>query len=190
MGREKDNSRLILPPALLAEEGRLEGSNTNEEGEKMNLSEAYKTAARAASEDGIDAGNEPQLIEWIRRNCKYRPETEFFLVLGIGCELANMQSQQRGYKSNVHEAYELAKPKEIKAGDRVKHSCWSEEKWLIDEAHKFTRGACREQAHNSFMAEQGEVIHSFSHDDMKYLKIKWDNGSITICRASMAEFIE
>jgi hypothetical protein len=77
--------------------------------ETMNLREKYKAAARKAFFDGIDAGNEGQLIAWIRGNCGYHDRHEFYLVLGIGCELAKIQSRERGYNDNVHEAYELAK---------------------------------------------------------------------------------
>ena len=75
----------------------------------MNLSEKYKAAARNAFFDNIDAGDQSRLVEWIRSNCGYAPEHEFFLVLGIGCELAKIQSRERGYEDNIHEAFELAK---------------------------------------------------------------------------------
>lgn len=55
----------------------------------IDLNEIYRKAAAAAQEDGIDAGDQDQLVGWIRANCKYRPGTEWFLVLGIGCELAS-----------------------------------------------------------------------------------------------------
>jgi hypothetical protein len=70
-----------------------------------------KNAAFAADEAGIDAGDETALLAWIKKNCTYRDETEFYLAFLIGCELANIQSRRRGYENNIHEALEKAKEK-------------------------------------------------------------------------------
>ncbi len=77
----------------------------------MALSEIYKQAAIAAHADGIKASNQAELVTWIRANCKYRPETEYFLALGIGCDLADIQAIEAGYKSEVDRAFQAAKSK-------------------------------------------------------------------------------
>jgi len=52
----------------------------------MNLDAIYKAAAAKAFQDNVDPGNQDQLVGWIRSNCKYDLDNEFFLVLGIGSE--------------------------------------------------------------------------------------------------------
>ena len=65
------------------------------------LKQIYKAAANKAFEDNIDPGNEPQLIAWIENNCSFDREYLFFLVLGIGAELADLQAQHEGYEHQV-----------------------------------------------------------------------------------------
>ena len=79
--------------------------------DKFELAQMYKEAAKAAFNDGISAGDEPGLLAWVQANCRYRDDTLFFVCFGIGCELADLQSQARGFDSNVHEAFVLAKNK-------------------------------------------------------------------------------
>ena len=77
----------------------------------MNLDAIYKAAAAKAFQDNIDPGNQDQLVGWIRSNCKYDLDNEFFLVLGIGSELADIRARKDGYESEVHRAYEFARNK-------------------------------------------------------------------------------
>jgi len=70
-----------------------------------NLKELYNQAARKAFTDGVDAGSESALVAWIWSNCNYRPDTEYFLVLGIGCALADLQAQEKGFKNEVQRAF-------------------------------------------------------------------------------------
>ena len=84
----------------------------------MELKDIYKVAAKIAFEEGIDAGDETMVLEWIRKTCSYRPDTEFFLVLGIGAELADLEAQKQGYDSEAHRAFEYAINK---PGMREKH---------------------------------------------------------------------
>lgn len=79
---------------MLTMRGKIE-RQTNE------LSAAYHRAAERANADGIDAADETSLVQWIRNFCSYRPDTEYFLVLGIGSELADIQAQEAGYKNEV-----------------------------------------------------------------------------------------
>jgi len=75
------------------------------------LKDLYKQAAQKALDDGIDAGNEKQLVAWIWNNCNFRTECLFFLVLGIGCELADLQAQAEGFENDVVRAYLMAQTK-------------------------------------------------------------------------------
>jgi len=58
------------------------------------LSDMYNEAAIQANIDGISAGDEQNLTLWIKANCKYKLENEYFLVLGIGCALAEIQGKK------------------------------------------------------------------------------------------------
>jgi len=73
------------------------------------LKQKYNLAARQAFFDGIDAGHEKELIGWIRNKCTYAEKQEFYIVLGVGSELADMQARAQGYESEVHRAFEVAK---------------------------------------------------------------------------------
>lgn len=77
----------------------------------MDLKALYKNAANKAFSDGISAGDEKQLIEWIYANCTFDDEVLFFLVLGIGAELADLEARKQGYISEVDRAFTIAKSK-------------------------------------------------------------------------------
>lgn len=87
----------------------------------MDLKTQYKSAAQQAFADGIADDDETALAEWIRANCRYDQDKEFYLVLGIGCELADIHSKQRGFRSNAHEAWEKVM---VKPGNRERHEKW------------------------------------------------------------------
>ena len=74
----------------------------------MNAQPIYRDAAKVAHGAGVRASNEAGLVAWIRQNCKYRADTEFFLVFGIGCELADMEARAEAYETAVERAYKLA----------------------------------------------------------------------------------
>jgi len=73
------------------------------------LKAIYKQAALAANESDVKASDQDGLVAWIRAHCRYRPDTEFFLVLGIGAELADLQARAKGYTSEVDRAFQAAK---------------------------------------------------------------------------------
>ena len=80
-----------------------------EGGNEMDLNEMYKKAAWAAFNDGIRT--EESLKTWIASNCSYRPDTEFFINFGIGCELFDIIARSEGYSSAVDKAYVIAESK-------------------------------------------------------------------------------
>jgi hypothetical protein len=71
----------------------------------------YRAAAAAAYKDGVSAGDPAALREWIESHCSYNADQMFFLVLGIGTELADIEAQAQGYDNEVHRAFESAKRK-------------------------------------------------------------------------------
>lgn len=71
----------------------------------MNLEETYRQAARVANHDGVRASNEDAVIDWIRQNCAYRADMEFFLFLGICSEIANIEARSEGYKDQFDRAF-------------------------------------------------------------------------------------
>lgn len=60
------------------------------------LQAMYIAAAEAAHRDGVDPASQESLANWIQTHCRYRPDTEFFLVLGIGREIARLRAAQHG----------------------------------------------------------------------------------------------
>ena len=79
---------------------------------RRDLNEIYKAAAQKAFEDGIDPGNENQLIDWLEKNCNFNPDYLFFLILGVGSELADIIAQHEGYADQVDKIWkERIEPK-------------------------------------------------------------------------------
>ena len=87
----------------------------------IKLIELYHRAAIKANEDKIDAGNENQLVSWIQNNCKYDQVNEFFLVLGIGSELADIQAKNQGHHDEVDRAFKIVMSK---PGMKKAHEKW------------------------------------------------------------------
>ena len=75
---------------------------------KKDLTEIYAAAAQKAHNDGITAGDEPALVDWICANCRFDEDKLFFLVLGIGCALADIEAQKEGFENGVHRAFHHA----------------------------------------------------------------------------------
>ena len=72
----------------------------------MDLNKMYKAAGQKAFNDGIDPGNENDLINWINQNCSFDPDKLFFLVLGVGSELADISSQSKGFDNQTHKIWQ------------------------------------------------------------------------------------
>jgi hypothetical protein len=72
----------------------------------MNLDEMYKQAAREARAAGCTCDDTPNgcVAQWVRANVTYRPETEFFIVLGIAAELADLEAQAAGFENAIARA--------------------------------------------------------------------------------------
>ena len=82
------------------------------------LKAIYKAAAAAALEDNVDPGSITDLVFWIRTRCKYNEENEYFLVLGIGAELADLRAQSEGYGGQCDKAFSTAVSKLRITGER------------------------------------------------------------------------
>jgi hypothetical protein len=68
----------------------------------------YKACAKQAISEGISSTDEASLLRWIRENCNYKPEHEFFLFLGIGAAIADSEAVKNGYKNQVHQSFAKA----------------------------------------------------------------------------------
>jgi hypothetical protein len=77
----------------------------------LELEGKYEEIASAAHHDGVKASDEADLLVWIRARVKYRPDTEFFIFLGVGAALADLEAQEEGYKNQAERAYDLAMKK-------------------------------------------------------------------------------
>jgi hypothetical protein len=73
-----------------------------------NLKDIYQAAARAALSDGESTNNQESLVLWIRDNCTYKTDNEYFVVLGIGTEMADLAAKAEGYTSEVDRNYSAA----------------------------------------------------------------------------------
>lgn len=80
---------------------------------KIDLKEMYRQAATAALAAGVPVDDSPNgaLHNWVKQNINYRPETEFFIVFGIACEMADIKAKSAGYDSEVQRAYLAAQVK-------------------------------------------------------------------------------
>jgi len=70
------------------------------------LASLFRQAALICQESGIPNDSKPNgaISQWVRANCHYRPETEFFIVLGISCALADLDAQAEGFENNLAKA--------------------------------------------------------------------------------------
>ena len=77
------------------------------------LQELIGQAADAAESDGVECGGEfgGPVHQWVRRNVSYRPETEFYVVFLLSCELADRQARREGFKDQADRAVCLAAEK-------------------------------------------------------------------------------
>ena len=74
------------------------------------LDEMYRECAALCRIAGvpIDGKSCGAIHRWVVKNIKFRPGTEFFIVLGIFAEMADMDAQSQGYDNQFHQAAELA----------------------------------------------------------------------------------
>ena len=58
----------------------------------MNLTELIDKAARKAKAEGVPADDRADgpLASWVRENCTYRPDTEFYVVFLIACRIGEL----------------------------------------------------------------------------------------------------
>ena len=69
--------------------------------DEMNLDEEYRRMAEKASVEGVPNDAEPMgaIHRWVAENVNHRPETAFFIVLGISAAMADMDAQSEGYRN-------------------------------------------------------------------------------------------
>lgn len=76
----------------------------------IDLKSLYKNGAELCLNEGLAVDGEPggEIHQWVMQNCSYRPGTDFFIVLGICCEMADIQAQMEGFESQGHRAAAIA----------------------------------------------------------------------------------
>lgn len=79
----------------------------------MTLDDLYQNAANLCLAKNLPIDDSPNgpIAAWARANCTYRPETEFFIVLGICGAMADKQAQAQGFESSSHRAAAIASAK-------------------------------------------------------------------------------
>ena len=72
----------------------------------MNLDEEYNRIAKTAIAEGVENDAEPMgaIHRWIAQNVDHRPETAFFIVLGISAAMDDLDAQQEGYRNQFDRA--------------------------------------------------------------------------------------
>lgn len=68
---------------------------------RSTLKRLYEMAAEKAYNDGVDPDDENRLVAWITANCEFNRDHLFFLVLGIGAELADLIATGEGFQNQV-----------------------------------------------------------------------------------------
>jgi len=76
------------------------------DGRTMNLDEEYNRIAKTAIAEGVENDAEPMgaIHRWIAQNVDHRPETAFFIVLGISAAMDDLDAQQEGYRNQFDRA--------------------------------------------------------------------------------------
>lgn len=59
------------------------------------LNAAYKAIAGICHTQGIPPTMDGRLVQWIRSHVTYRPETEFFIVFCVACEISQLEQQAK-----------------------------------------------------------------------------------------------
>ena len=74
------------------------------------LAELYREGAARCRVAGLPIDDQPggAIHQWVATNCDHRPETAFFIVLGICCAMADMKAQSEGWDSQGQRAAALA----------------------------------------------------------------------------------
>lgn len=65
----------------------------------MELQELISQLADRAEAAGVDRSNTESVRDFIRTNCSYRPDTEFYIYFMLTCELADRHAQRQGFEN-------------------------------------------------------------------------------------------
>lgn len=68
------------------------------------LREVYRQCAELCLDAGINIDDSPggAVHRWVAKNVSHRPETAFFIVLGICCEMADAKARRLGFDNQAH----------------------------------------------------------------------------------------
>lgn len=70
------------------------------------LTRLISEAAEQCERDGVAIDGEPggAILQWVMRNCQYRPGTEFYIVTLIAAEMADRSARREGFKNQFDRA--------------------------------------------------------------------------------------
>lgn len=76
----------------------------------MDLDAMYEQMAELCEAAGLAIDDTPNgaIHRWVMQNVKHRPDTAFFIVLGIAGAMADRAARREGYSSAGHRAAILA----------------------------------------------------------------------------------
>lgn len=76
----------------------------------MTLETMYLICARRLYAMGVPCDDTPAgpVAGWIRRKVAYRPDTLFYIVLGVNCALADLYAQAEGFEGSIDRACKIA----------------------------------------------------------------------------------
>lgn len=78
------------------------------------VDERFRQAATKCREDGVPIDTQPggAIHRWVVENVSLRPGTEFFIVMGIAAEMADMDAQAEGQENQFDRAIKRSRKKQ------------------------------------------------------------------------------
>lgn len=75
------------------------------------LDRTYRAIAMRLWARGFPCDDSPlgPVHRWVVRNVKHRPDTAFFIVVGVTCAMADLEAQSQGFESSVDRALHAVK---------------------------------------------------------------------------------
>jgi len=76
----------------------------------MDLGKIYEDCAVRCRKERVPLDAEPNgaIHRWVSQNVKHRPDTAFFIVIGIAAAMADIEAQSEGFRDQFDRAAKLA----------------------------------------------------------------------------------
>ncbi len=86
--------------------------------EPRRLDQMYRDAAGYCLDAGLPIDDTPNGVihQWVIANVRHRPETAFFIVVGICCAMADILAQREGYESASDRAAKMVFTQQCRKG--------------------------------------------------------------------------